>query len=137
MPVHLNLADINWEQVKKDFDASVARHLGIKPFIGQDIGFGGKMSNVESILQEATALFKQRAAVYGNNAPKTDAMARAIFPEGVTLSAPKDFIRFYLLMVIASKLSRYGNNFHKGGHADSLTDIMVYAAMLQAEDETC
>jgi hypothetical protein len=88
-----------------------------------------------TILEEAIATYTQRRAVYGNNGPKLGHAMAAMFPDGITLHTPKDFERFYLYMMQVVKLSRYCNNFSDGGHKDSATDNIVYAALLQAADE--
>jgi hypothetical protein len=89
----------------------------------------------DEILEAAVATYRERRAVYGNNGPKLGNAMAAMFPEGITLQTPKDFERFYLYTMQVVKLSRYCNNFASGGHKDSVTDNIVYAALLEAADE--
>jgi hypothetical protein len=92
------------------------------------------MHTTDAILERAAALFKERIPVYGNNAPKVGNALLALFPDGVTLRTAEDFTRMYLFMMLVVKAGRYANNFHKG-HADSLMDMTVFAAMLLSIDE--
>jgi len=128
-----NWIDIDWAQIKKDFDLSLARHE-------EHVFYHGTtetqtMLTTDKILDEAADTFRKRFPVYGKNAPKIGGAMAAMFPEGITLRTPEDFTRFYLLIMVITKLSRYVNNFTNGGHKDSLVDAAVYAAMLQSEDE--
>lgn len=91
--------------------------------------------SAHEILEAAVATYTQRRAAYGNNGPKIGEAMSAMFPDGITLRTPKDFERFYLYMMQVVKLSRYVNNFNNGGHADSITDNIVYAALLASADE--
>ena len=93
------------------------------------------MDSTPDILERAANTFRERRLIYGRNAPKIGAAMQALFPEGLQATTAKDFTRLYLLYMVVVKLSRYVNNFNNGGHADSLIDAAVYAAMLQAVDE--
>jgi hypothetical protein len=93
------------------------------------------MDNTDKILERGAQVFRERRPIYGRNAPKIGRALQAMFPEGLTLTTAEDFTRFYLFQMQLVKQSRYANNFLKGGHADSMVDTCVYAAMLQATDE--
>lgn len=86
-------------------------------------------------LEAMAATFRERNAVYGNNFERLGHAMAAMFPDGLTLKGHDDFTRFYFLILQQVKLSRYVTNFHKGGHADSVHDMAVYAALLEAYDE--
>ena len=87
-------------------------------------------------LEEAAQTFKQRAEVYGDNYKiYGDVMMMLFADKNVTLSCKEDHNRFGLLVQIVSKLTRYAENFSKGGHDDSLNDLSVYAAMLRSLDK--
>jgi len=80
-------------------------------------------------------LHGERSRKYNYNYRRFGAMLKAFFPNGIILRSEDDFLRFAFLVHIFGKLSRYAENFKKGGHADSLDDISVYAQMLQETDE--
>lgn len=90
--------------------------------------------HADDLLADAAKTFKERRAVYGYNYLKVGGIFASLFPQGVTLTTPEDFIRFELLMMKVVKLSRYAENWSKGGHSDSLTDDAVYSQMLNAVD---
>jgi hypothetical protein len=93
------------------------------------------MRSAADILCAAAATYVERHKVYGKNWPKIACMLQAMFPDGITLRTEEDFTRFYFLVSIVQKLTRYGNNFSNGGHYDSALDISVYAAMMAATDD--
>jgi hypothetical protein len=93
------------------------------------------MHTTDAVLERAATTFKERIPVYGNNAPKVGNALLALFPDGVTLRTAEDFTRMYLFMMLIAKEGRYANNFTNKGHADSLIDIAVFAAMLHSTDE--
>lgn len=88
----------------------------------------------DQILAAAAKTFATRRKVYGNNNQKVGPALAALFPNGLTLSTPEEFTRFYLFAICMMKLSRYGNNLKKGGHQDSVHDLAVYAAILESID---
>ena len=92
------------------------------------------MSQVGDILKEAAALFDQRHAVYGDNYKKVGAVFAALFPDGVQCTTAHDWNRMHILMLMIVKVTRYTENWARGGHQDSLADLAVYGAMLQAID---
>ena len=123
MPVSFQtLEDIDWEQIKRDFDASLERHLGID-----------KMTFVSEKLQSLISLYEERNKTYGNDYRENGKLMATLFPDGITLITSDDFNRYSILVHIVTKIGRYTRNFEKG-HLDSLNDLIVYAAMLAELD---
>ena len=86
------------------------------------------------ILREGAKTFEERNAVYANNFKIVGEAMRAFFPEGIELKTAHDHARFHIFMLAVVKLTRYTNNWGKGGHADSIRDASVYCAMLESID---
>jgi hypothetical protein len=86
-------------------------------------------------LRNAAGLIEQRQHIYGSNYNRIGPMISALFPEGVQLKTADDLGRFHILALMCAKLGRYAWNFSAGGHADSLSDIAAYAAILQNLDD--
>jgi hypothetical protein len=89
---------------------------------------------VPTSLREAAQVFEQRNEMYGDNYKKFGAIMNDIFPDGFTIDNPQDWNRFGILIQVVSKLTRYAENFNRGGHDDSLVDLSVYAHMLRELD---
>lgn len=104
-------------------------------FENQPRPIGTRPTNAGDILEEGGKTFKERHKVYGNNFLKVGDMMAAMFPDGLTVVTPEDWVRLELLMMKVVKISRYAENFTKGGHQDSVHDDMVYSAMLENVDE--
>lgn len=85
-------------------------------------------------LVASAQLFKERAAVYGENYLKHGLVLQALFPNGFRLQSVNDHNRFGLLTQVVAKLTRYCENFNEGGHEDSLNDLSVYSQMLAYVD---
>jgi hypothetical protein len=83
-------------------------------------------------LQRALETFDQRGSVYRDNHQRLGALLAALFPNGIEVTSPDEHERLALLSLIAIKLSRYAVEWNNGGHRDSIHDIIVYAAMLEA-----
>ncbi len=94
------------------------------------------MKTADHFLSNGAEIFKQRNAVYGNNYLNVGSCFVGLFPEGIKLTTTEDFNRFHILMLAVVKLTRYANNWKKGGHLDSSDDAMVYMAMLSSIDES-
>lgn len=92
------------------------------------------MKTADKFLSDAATLYAERNAVYGNNWVRFGKAMKAIFPDGIKLESEDDFARFQLFTIQIAKQTRYANNWDKGGHADSSSDITVYSAMLTALD---
>src|SRR5262245_40977958 len=86
------------------------------------------------ILQQASTTFRERNAVYKNNAAVYGRFAEILFPLGVNLRTAKDHHRFHLLMLAVVKITRYCQQW-ENGHQDSVRDAIVYLAMLEAYDD--
>lgn len=87
------------------------------------------------LLHAAANLFDDRKKVYGLNYKKVGPIMNALFPDGIPLKTIDDHNRFHIFMLQIVKITRYAENWSKGGHGDSMADISVYAAMLQAIDK--
>ena len=90
---------------------------------------------VAKALYECAATFEERNKVYGDAYKRLGDVFVGLFPHGITLTSADDFGRFGMIGEVVSKLQRYCNNFHKGGHKDSLHDISVYCQMIQELDD--
>jgi hypothetical protein len=88
-------------------------------------------------LDAMAATYRERNAVYKDNFIRLGEAMHALFPQGLTVNNPADWTRLYFFFLQQVKLSRYATNFNAGGHADSVHDAAVYAAMLEAFDEHC
>lgn len=93
------------------------------------------MKPASEFLRDAAKTFDDRNKIYGNNYLNVGGAMAALFPDGVTLKTADDHNRFHIFMLGVVKLSRYCNNWDKGGHADSMHDNTVYSAMLESIDE--
>jgi len=88
---------------------------------------------IPDILEAARNVFQDRDVAYGSNYKRFGALLLALFPEG-GIPAIRDEAsanRLTALMDCAGKLHRYAHNFESGGHGDSASDLIVYAAMLK------
>lgn len=94
-----------------------------------------KSKSAADLLSEAADIFRQRHKVYGDNYRKVGKVMADLFPRGVELVTEDDHNRFHLFMLQVVKLTRYTENWDRGGHKDSMDDLAVYAAMLNAIDE--
>lgn len=95
---------------------------------------------VVELLQDAISTRIERNGSYGESSyggcyKQHGPVMERLFPEGIELSGSNDLSRYAILDTIVGKLIRYANNFHNGGHDDSLKDISVYANMLRELDE--
>src|SRR5215471_194437 len=80
-------------------------------------------------------LFRERNAVYGRNYLEFGTALYAMFGGPLTLETPEEFGRFSMFMHVVGKVSRYSQMIKRGGHADSLDDLSVYAQILQEFDD--
>lgn len=85
-------------------------------------------------LADAAKIFAERSVLYGENYLRHGMVLQALFPEGLKLQSLNDHNRFGLLTQVVAKMTRYCENFSKGGHEDSLDDLSVYAQMLNYVD---
>lgn len=87
--------------------------------------------NASDILDAAAATYRERNTIYGSNYLNVGEAMKGFFPNGIELKTANDHLRFHLFCWIVGKLSRYANRW-KEGHQDSIHDVAVYAAMLEA-----
>lgn len=87
--------------------------------------------SADKILAEMAVTFRERNKLYGSNYHHFGEMLTALFPKGLTVRTPEEWNRLALLICIQMKVSRYAQQFTKGGHVDSAHDTAVYAAMLE------
>jgi hypothetical protein len=86
-------------------------------------------------LRAAATLNEQRDNVYRDNHTRLGRALAAMFPEGIMLETAYDHERFALISLMIVKLSRYAVQWSTGGHAESIDDLIVYAAMLRETDD--
>ncbi len=91
--------------------------------------------SVPEALKRLGELYRERNEAYGNNYLMHGKAMVAMFPRGVHLTTEMDFNRFAVFIHIMTKVSRYAQQFHRGGHNDSLDDTSVYAQILRHIDE--
>jgi hypothetical protein len=102
----------------------------------EDLKVAGENKNSPAnMLQQASETFKQRFELYGDNYKKFGIVMQALMPKESDVSSIENHNRLGLLTQIIYKLTRYCENFNKGGHKDSIHDLCVYAAMLESLDD--
>lgn len=80
-------------------------------------------------------MYAERNKIYGDNYKRHGPiMALIMATQQLNPADPKDMARFGIFTQIVAKVTRYGENFNRGGHDDSLDDISVYAMMLKELD---
>jgi hypothetical protein len=93
------------------------------------------MSFVAKELAAKARLYEERNKIYGDNY-KRFGMIMSLILEGQSLDATdaQQMNRLGILVQLVAKMTRYGENFERGGHDDSLDDLAVYAMMLKELD---
>ena len=86
-------------------------------------------------LRAAAKIYEERNKIYGDNYKRFGPIMALLFPNGLDLKADEDFNRFGIFVQIVAKVTRYAENFKKGGHEDSLDDAAVYSMMLKELDK--
>ena len=86
-------------------------------------------------LRDAAKLFEERNAAYGSNYLEIGPVLHAMFPDGLVVDSPEVWTRVFFLVHRMTKETRYAKNIRKGGHADSLEDLAVYAIMNAETDD--
>jgi hypothetical protein len=89
---------------------------------------------VPDMLMEAAKLYRQKNIMYGSSYKKTGELLKKLFPDGMTLKTASDYNRFSILTLIVGKIARYINCWEGGNDEDTMTDLAVYAIMLQELD---
>lgn len=95
-----------------------------------------KLARAHDMLREAAKIYEERKTVYGDNYKHVGKVLAGFFPDGIHIDARDEvqLNRLHLVMHMIGKLSRYCQNANRGGHADSLDDLAVYAMMCQECD---
>ena len=93
------------------------------------------MKTVPEMLREAAEVYEQRNVLYGDNYKTFGRAMQAMVPGGrLVVESEADFNRLGVFVQLVSKITRYAQNFARGGHEDSLVDIAVYSQMLRELD---
>ncbi len=85
--------------------------------------------NAADILQAAADTFRDRNALYKDNAIKVGELMAVLFPDGVRLHTPEEFHKWHLFELMMVKLTRFVNS--DMTHEDSIRDLIVYGAMVE------
>lgn len=93
------------------------------------------MKKVPQFLCDAANIYEERNKLYGDNYKRFGQVMMHLFPSGVSLRTIEDHNRFGVFVQMVSKLTRYAEQFAKGGHSDSLDDLSVYSMMLRELDD--
>lgn len=88
-----------------------------------------KPATAADILDAMAATFRERNAVYGDNAVMVGQVMQVLFPNGVTLKTPEDYHMWHLFELKIVKLTRFAISGLK--HEDSIHDDGVYSAMCE------
>jgi hypothetical protein len=92
-------------------------------------------SKTDKALIDALVTFRKRGMAYGDNHQRVGAALQALFAnDKIRLESPDDFERFTIVVLILVKLTRYAVSWPLG-HKDSIHDLIVYAAMLEARTD--
>jgi hypothetical protein len=86
-------------------------------------------------LGELAKIRMEKQKEYGDNYKDMGHILMALFPQGFVVQNAEEANRLSLIVMLATKLSRYCMNFKSGGHADSLDDMAVYAMLQRDCDE--
>ena len=87
---------------------------------------------VFEILKKNSKLCEEKSRQYVNTYVKFGTVMDALHPEGIALSSKSDFEIFGVWMMVIHKLTRISEKlFDKNISMDSITDLSVYAAMLE------
>lgn len=81
------------------------------------------------ILEEAGATFRERNAVYKDNADNVGKVMAALFPDGVQIKTAADHKMYHLFELMVVKMTRFANSGLT--HQDSIRDLSVYGAMVE------
>lgn len=91
--------------------------------------------NAADLLEEAAETYRERNKVYGDNYKLVGNVMAALFPDGLHVKTPHDWNRLHIFLLGVVKQTRYVNNWDKGGHKDSIHDLVVYSAMQEEIDD--
>jgi hypothetical protein len=85
---------------------------------------------VPEILEDGAATYRERNAIYGDNWETFRDIMGLIFPEGLDLRDPDKRMIYNWLEHLVGKITRFSASGFT--HQDSIHDICVYAAMIEA-----
>lgn len=88
------------------------------------------MVSVPDLLTSMADTYRERNKVYGDNWRNVGNVMMQLFPGGIELRDADAFNTWHLFELIVVKLTRFANSGLT--HADSIHDIAVYAAMIEA-----
>lgn len=83
-------------------------------------------------LEAGVALFRQRNKTYREAYIAFGDVMAALYPEGISISGADRFAELGILVQIVSKITRMTGNKDLAIHRDSVSDLKVYAAMLES-----
>jgi len=89
-----------------------------------------KPRDAADCLADGIALFRERNGVYKDNHKRFGEVMAALYPDGLSLKGAEEFTQFGLFVQSISKMTRHAAS--ENGHMDSVRDLKVYAAMLEA-----
>lgn len=90
---------------------------------------------VPAQLRKAAAIYEERNKLYGDNYKRFGPVLSLILAgQQLDPSDTHQMSRLGIFVQIVAKLTRYGENFTRGGHDDSMDDTAVYAMMLKELD---
>jgi hypothetical protein len=131
--------DRNQRSVRRIYDVCKSKSGNLKMDKRGEFMYGHDEENKEPfVVRELKAkadLFLERNRIYGDNYKRFGAIFSMIMQgQNLDTSNPSDMCRLGILVQIVGKVTRYGENFNRGGHDDSLDDIAVYSLMLKELD---
>jgi len=94
-----------------------------------------RKNSVPDRLARLGKLYRDRNGAYGDPFVEFGHALYVMFGGPLTLETPEEFGRFSLFMAPIGKISRYCASIKRGGHADSLDDLAVYAQILREYDD--
>lgn len=85
-------------------------------------------------IENAHNLYQERNKLYGDSYHRFGRAMDALMPNGITVKGTADWNRLGVIVQIMNKLTRYTQDFNSP-HEDSVSDMIVYSAMLQELDD--
>lgn len=120
--------DFMLQQKKMKNDYSIGVEIQESP----QLSFAERVCNT---FDEAQRVYRERNAVYKDNFRIVGRIMTAMFGwKQPDLVDENDFNRWHIFELFIVKLTRYVNNWHRGGHEDSLDDMIVYLGILKELD---
>lgn len=89
---------------------------------------------VAAELEKKAKIYEERNKLYGDNYKRHGLVMQALFPYGLAVTNVENHNRLGVFTQMVAKLTRYAENFQRGGHDDSLDDLTVYTMMLKELD---